>query len=83
MRLLFGTNFTFDHAEYYITCAIARTYNEHKATIARTYNEHRATRARTYNEHKATKNFVLEHTKPLFNDNNFLNLRNPTNIFPL
>ena len=33
-------------------------------------------RAREYAEHQAPKNFELEHTKPLFTENNFLNLRN-------
>ena len=32
-------------------------------------------RARTYTEHAAPKNFVLEHTKPLFNENGSLSLR--------
>ena len=48
------TELTFDHPEYYMTCA----------------------RARTYTEHTAPKNFLLEHTKPLFNENGFLSLRN-------
>ena len=54
VRLLFGTELTFNHPEYYLTCA----------------------RARTYTEHTATKNFVLEHTKPLLNENGFLSLGN-------
>ena len=32
VRLLFGTGLTFDHPEYYLTCARARTYTEHTAT---------------------------------------------------
>ena len=32
VRLLFGTELTFDHPEYYLTCARARTYTEHTAT---------------------------------------------------
>ena len=54
VRLLFGTVLTFDHQEYYMTCA----------------------RARTYTDHKAPKNFVLEHTKQIFNKNDLLILKN-------
>ena len=32
IRLLFGAELTFDHAEYYETCARTRTYQQHKAT---------------------------------------------------
>ena len=31
IRLLFGAKLTFDHAEYYETCARTRTYQQHKA----------------------------------------------------
>ena len=31
IRLLFGAELTFDHAEYYETCARTRTYQQHKA----------------------------------------------------
>ena len=61
IRLLFGTELTFDRPEYYMTCA----------------------RARSYTEHMAPKNFVLEHTKPLFNENGFLSLRNLYKYFTL
>ena len=54
IRLLFGKEFSFDHAGFYETCA----------------------RARTYEEHMAAKNFCLEHTKPLFNENKILTLHN-------
>ena len=54
IRLLFGTQITYDHPEFYETCA----------------------RIRTYNEHIAPKNYVLEHTKPLFNKYNILSLGN-------
>ena len=40
-------------------------------------------RARTYTEHTAPKNFVLEHTKPLFNENGFLSLRDLYKYFTL
>ena len=40
-------------------------------------------RSRTYTEHTAPKNFVLEHTKPLFNENGFLSLRNLYKYFTL
>ena len=56
IRLLFGTELTFDRPGY---------------------------RARTYTEHTAPKNFVLEHTKPLFNENGFLGLRNLYKYFTL
>ena len=54
VRLLFGTELSYDHAEFYMTCA----------------------RVRTYIEHKTKKNFVLEHTKPLFNEPVILSLGN-------
>ena len=54
VRLLFGKELTFDHLEYYQTCA----------------------RVRTIDQHRKPKNFVLEHTKPLFNEYNILNLGN-------
>ena len=31
IRLLFGTEITYDHPEFYETCARSRSYNEHKA----------------------------------------------------
>ena len=54
IRVLFGTQYTYDHPEFYQTCA----------------------RVRTFEQHKAPKNYVLEHTKPLFNENNILSLQN-------
>ena len=54
LRLLFGKELSFDHAEYYETCA----------------------RVRTYQEHMEAKNFCLEHTKELFNENQILCLHN-------
>ena len=50
----FGKIFSFDHCEFYETCA----------------------RARTYKDHKTPKNYVLEHTKPLFNKHDILALQN-------
>ena len=52
--MLFGTEITYDHPQFYETCA----------------------RTRTYEEHRAPKNYVLEHTKPLFNKHNILSLEN-------
>ena len=54
VRLLFGDQLTYDHHEFYETCA----------------------RVRTYNEHIAPKNFVLEHTKPLFKSHQILTVHN-------
>ena len=54
IRLLFGVNYSFDHAGYYETCA----------------------RSRTYQEHMSQKNYILEHTKPLFNKHNILSIFN-------
>ena len=59
IRLLFGKDFNFDHAEYYQTCA----------------------RARTYEENNAPKNFILEHTKPLFKQHQFLTVHNLYKLF--
>ena len=54
VRLLFGKQFTYDHPEFYETCA----------------------RVRTFQQHKAPKNYVLEHTKPLFNEHSIMSLQN-------
>ena len=54
IRLLFGLEYSFDHAGYYETCA----------------------RSRTYQDHISKKNYILEHTKPLFNRHNILSLFN-------
>jgi hypothetical protein len=54
LRLLFGEEVSFDHHEFYLTCA----------------------RVRTYSEHMTPKNFVLEHTKPIFTKLNLLTLKN-------
>ena len=54
VRLLFGKEFSFDHCEYYETCA----------------------RTRPFGEHIAPKSYSLEHTKPLFNENNILSVYN-------
>ena len=54
IRILFGEIPSFDHVEFYETCA----------------------RVRTYEDHMAAKNFVLEHTKPLFNKHGLLTLQN-------
>ena len=61
IRLLFGKNFTFDHVEFYKTCA----------------------RARSIDEHMAPKNYVLEHTKPLFTEHKFLTVHNLHKLFIL
>ena len=54
IRLLFGKEFSYDHTEYYQTCA----------------------RVRTYAVNMAPKMYALEHTKPLFNEYELLNLEN-------
>ena len=54
VRILFGEIYSFDHPEYYSTCA----------------------RAKTFTEHMAQKDYALEHTKPIFNKYNLLNLHN-------
>ena len=53
IHLLFGKEFTYDHAGFYETCA----------------------RVRTYQEHMAKKDFQLEHTRPIFNEENILSLQ--------
>ena len=52
VRLLFGKELSFDHAEYYETCQ----------------------RVRTYEQHMAKKEYLLEHTKPLFNEQKIMTL---------
>ena len=47
------------------------------------YSPQKWPRARTYTEHTAPKNFLLEHSKPLFNENGFLSLRNLYKYFTL
>ena len=59
IRLLFGEKFSFDHKEFYETCA----------------------RVRTYLHHNAPKNFVLEHTKSLFNKHKLLTVHNLHKFF--
>ena len=54
LRLLFGKQLNFDHAEYYKTCA----------------------RVRPFGKEKEPKNFVLEHTKPIFKEYNLLTVQN-------
>ena len=54
IRLLFGMEISYDHLEFYETCA----------------------RTRTYDEHTAPKDYVLEHTKPLFNKHSILSVNN-------
>ena len=54
IRLLFGKQYSFDHAGYYQTCA----------------------RVRSYKDQMSPKNYCLEHTKPIFNEHNILNLSN-------
>ena len=61
IRLLFGKTCNFDHADYYKTCA----------------------RARSINEHMAPRNYVLEHTKPLFMEHKFLTVHYPHKLFML
>ena len=54
IRLLFGKKFSFDHAGYYESCALVRSYKEQMSP----------------------KNYCLEHTTPIFNECNILNLSN-------
>ena len=61
MRLLFGKQLNFDHAEYYKTCA----------------------RTRSIDEYLAPRNYVLEHTKPLFTEHKLLTVYNLHKIFLL
>ena len=58
IRLLFGDELSFDHHEYYQTCA----------------------RVRPFTDHKKDKNFVLEHTKPIFTKLDLLTLKNLYNL---
>ena len=58
IRLLFGEEISFDHHEYYQTCA----------------------RVRPFADHKKEKNFVLEHTKPIFCKFDLLTLKNLYNL---
>ena len=59
LRILFGSRPTFDHAEFYETCA----------------------RTRTFEENMCPKNYVLEHTKPLFVKHKFLTVHSFHNFF--
>ena len=62
LRLLFGKQLNYDHAEYYKTCARARPYNS---------------------KQKLLKNFVLEHTKPLFKEYNLLTVQNLHKLYTI
>ena len=52
--MLFGKKLNYDCEEFYLTCA----------------------RARTYAQHRESKSFSLEHTKPIFNENKILAIKN-------
>ena len=54
IRMLFGKKLNYDCEEFYLTCA----------------------RARTYAQHRESKSFSLEHTKPIFNENKILAIKN-------
>ena len=54
IRILFGQSLSFDHADFYQTCA----------------------RARPYQDHIKPKEYILEHTKPIFTKHNLLTLYN-------
>ena len=59
LRILFGKKVSFDHAEFYETCA----------------------RTRTFDQNMSPKNYVLEHTKPLFAEHGFLAVHNLYNLY--
>ena len=56
IRILYGKQISFDHSEYYETCARARPYLS--------------------KEEHVIKDYELEHTKPLFNENQLLTIHN-------
>jgi hypothetical protein len=90
IRILFGEVLSFDHAEYYQTCARTRTWIQPwlESAHARknalylnvlknptTENKNEYTKLKKYVDDRRTRDFVLEHTKPLFNKHNILSLR--------
>ena len=90
IRILFGATPSFDHPEYYQTCARARTWiqpwlvNAHARknslyvqviTSPSTEIISEYTKIKKYIDEHRSHNFVLEHTKPLFNKHNILSLR--------
>ena len=60
IRLLFGKDLTYDHHEFYLTCARARTIDEHKAPKNYTLEHTKP----IFNEHKimSLKNVYYYHT---------------------
>jgi hypothetical protein len=90
IRILFGEIPSFDHPEYYQTCARTRMWiqpslaNAHARKNAlflhvinnpTTENIAEYVKMKKYVDEQKTRNFVLEHTKPLFNKHNILSLR--------
>ena len=79
MRLLFGSEYSFDHAGYYETCARVRTYKDHKSK--KTYvREHTKP---LFNKHKVLSIFNL-HTYHTFIDTfKILKTRTPVSLYNL
>jgi hypothetical protein len=90
IRILFGEIPSFDHPEYYQTCARARTWIQPQLVDAHarknslylqtiknptTDNIAEYTSLKKYIDEHRTRNFVLEHTKPLFNKHSILSLK--------
>ena len=90
IRILFGEVPSFDHPEYYQTCARARTWiqpwlestHARKNAIFLDYIKNPTSESKIeyeklkkfLDDHRK-RNFVLEHTKPLFNKHNVLSIR--------
>ena len=90
IRILFGEVPSFDHPEYYQTCARARTWIQPwlESTHARknvlfldfiknptTENKIEYEKLKKFLDEHRKRNFVLEHTKPLFNKHSVLSIR--------
>ena len=90
IRILFGEVPSFDHPEYYQTCARARTWiqpwlestHARKNVLFLDYIKNPTSESKIeyqklkkfLDDHRK-RNFVLEHTKPLFNKHNVLSIR--------
>jgi hypothetical protein len=90
VRILFGEIPSFDHPEYYQTCARARIWIQPwlESTHARknalfldlienptTEKQIEYKKLKKILDESRTRNFVLEHTKPLFNKHNILSIK--------
>ena len=77
IRILFGESLSFDHAEYYLTCARIRTYQQHKALKDFTL-EHTKPLFKKHNFLTIQNLYILRSLVELFK---ILKLQSPVSIY--